>query len=113
MMIDALFVDELVILPTTALIHSVTPVMNSATLHKTSPTRFPPQEHNATKKGLIPGHETPTTKGTDHNLPTMGTVIGDISTCNIVGNVKRHIVKTMKRLSYHFSFSFKIILSLE
>ena len=49
---------------------------------KTAPTRFHPQEYHATKTGLVPGHYTPTSKpkGTDHNPPTMGTDMGDIST---------------------------------
>ena len=58
MMIDALFVDKQVILAATALMCSVTAAMNSATLHKTAPTRFLPQEHHATKTGLVPGHIT-------------------------------------------------------
>ena len=62
-MIDALFVDEGVILATTAPMHSVTAVMNLATLHKTAPTRFLHQEHHAMKTDFIPGHDTPTPKG--------------------------------------------------
>ena len=54
--------------------------MNSAALHKTASMKFLPQEHHATKTGLIPGHDTPTSKGTDHTLPTIGTEMGDIST---------------------------------
>ena len=79
MMSDALFVDEHVILATTALMCSVTAMMNSATLHKTAPPRFLHQEHHATMTGLIPGHDTSTPKGTSHNSPTMGTDMGDIS----------------------------------
>ena len=45
-----LFVDEWVILATTAPVHSVTAVMNLATLQRTAPTRFLPQEHHATKR---------------------------------------------------------------
>ena len=58
---------------TTAPVHSITAVMNLATLHKTAPTRFLPQEHHATKTGLIPGHDTPTPKGRDHISLTIGT----------------------------------------
>ena len=53
MMIDALFVDEWVILATTAPMYRVTARMNLATLHKTVPTRFSDQEHHATKTDLI------------------------------------------------------------
>ena len=84
MMIDALFVDEWVILSSTAPMHSVTAVMNSATLHKTAPTRFLPPEHHATKTGLIQGHDIPTATGTDRTPPTMGTDIGDITTDHIM-----------------------------
>ena len=59
--------------------HSVTAVMILATLHKTAPTRFLPQEHHSTKTGLVPGHNTPTHKGTDHTPPTRGRDMGDIS----------------------------------
>ena len=79
-MIYALFTDKQVILATTALMHSVTAVMNLATLQKTAPARFLPQEHQAIKTDLIPGHNTPITKGTDHTPPTMGTDMGNIST---------------------------------
>ena len=41
-------------------------VMNLATLHRTAPTRFLPQEHNATKTDLIQGIDLTTTEGTDH-----------------------------------------------
>ena len=64
-MVNALFVDEQVILVTTAPMHSVTAVMNSATLHKNATIRFLPKECSATGTGLIPGHNTPTPKGTD------------------------------------------------
>ena len=79
-MIDVLFVDELVILVTASTVHSVTAAMNFATLHRTVPTRFPPQEHHATKTYLIQGIDIPRPKGTDHTLPTMVTDMGDIST---------------------------------
>ena len=80
MMIDALFVDEHVILAATALMCSVTTVMNLATLHRTAPTRFFCQEHHATKTGLIQGNDIPTSKGTDHTPPTIDMDMGDIST---------------------------------
>ena len=57
-MIDALFVDEQIILATTAPVRSVTAVMNLATLHKTALTRLLPQEHHTiipwTVAGLTP-----------------------------------------------------------
>ena len=65
-MMDALFVDEQVILATTALMPSVMAVMNLAILHRTAPTNFLHQECHATKADLIQGINTPTTKGTDH-----------------------------------------------
>ena len=80
MRIDALFVDKQAIFTVTALMHSVTAVMNSATLHKTALTRFLPQEHHATKTGLVPGHDTPTFEGTHHNPPNIDTDMGGIST---------------------------------
>ena len=52
-MIDVLFVNEWVILAATALMHSVTAVVNLATLHRTATTRFLSQEHHATKTDLI------------------------------------------------------------
>ena len=60
--------------------HSITAVMNLTTLHKTAPTRSLPHEHQCTKTGLVPGHNIPTPEGRDHNPPTMGTDMGDIST---------------------------------
>ena len=63
----------------TASIHSVAGVMNSAALYKTAPTRFLPQEHLTTQIGLIPGHDTLTPKGTDHNPPIIDTDMGDTS----------------------------------
>ena len=69
---------EQVILAAIALMHSVTAAMNLATLHKTAPTRFLPEEHHASKTVLVPGHDLPGPKGTDHNPPTMGTDMGDI-----------------------------------
>ena len=80
MMIHVLFVDKWVILATTAPVHSVTAVMNLATLPKTAPTRFLPHEHHATKTGLIPGPNTHTTKGQDHIPPIVGPGMGNIST---------------------------------
>ena len=53
--------------------------MNLTTLHKTAQARFLIQEHHTTKTGLVSGHDKPTPKGTDHNPPTIGTDIGDIS----------------------------------
>ena len=41
------------------LLHSVTAGMNLATLHRTAPTRFLPQEHHATKKDFIQGIDIP------------------------------------------------------
>ena len=79
MMIDALFVDEQIILAATVPMCSVTAAMNLATLHKTAPTRFLPQECQATKTGIIPGHNTPTPEGTGHTPPTMDADMGDIS----------------------------------
>ena len=58
--------------------HSATAVMNWATLHRTPPTRFLPQEHHANKTDLIQGIDIP--GGTDHTPPTMAPVFGDIST---------------------------------
>ena len=75
--VDRSFVDKQVILAATVLMHSVTSVKNFATLHKTTPTRFLPKECHATK--IVLGHDTPIPKGTDHNPPTMGTDMADIS----------------------------------
>ena len=80
MRIDALFVDKWAIMATTASMYSDTAAMNSATFHKTVPTRLLPQEHHATKTGIVPGHNTQTTKGTDQNPPTIDTDIEGIST---------------------------------
>ena len=63
----------------TALMHSVTDVMNLATLYRSPPKRFCHQEHHATKTGLSQGNDTPTTKGTDDTTPSMGTYMEDIS----------------------------------
>ena len=73
-----LFVDEQVILATTALMPSVMAVMNLDTLYRTVPTRFLHQEHHASKTDLIQGINTPTIEGTDHT-PIMVPDIGDIS----------------------------------
>ena len=62
MIIDALSLDEQVIFAATALMCSVTAAMNLATLHKTALTRFLPQEHLATKTGLVQDHSIPTPK---------------------------------------------------
>ena len=75
-----MLIDEWVILDATALMHSVTAMMNLATLHRTVQARFLHWEHHATMTGLIQGNDTPTHEGTDHTPPTMGTDKGDIST---------------------------------
>ena len=72
--------DKQVILAMTAPVHSVTGAMNLATLHKIALTRFLLQKHHTTKTGLMPGHDTPTPQGTDHNPPTIDTDMKDIST---------------------------------
>ena len=84
MMTDALFVDNQIILATIAPMYSVTAAMNLTIFHKTAPTRFLPQDHHATRTGLVQGHYTPTPNGTDHTPPTMGTVMVDISTDHIM-----------------------------
>ena len=71
---------KLVILATTALMHSVMAAMNLAILHKTALARFLCQKNHVTKTGLVQGHNTPKHEGTDHTQPTMGKDIGDIST---------------------------------
>ena len=78
-MIDVLFLNEWVILTATAPMHSITNVMNLATLHRTDPTRFLPQEHQATKTDLIQGIDIPTPGGTDHTPPIMVPDMADIS----------------------------------
>ena len=77
-MIDVLFVDEQVILASTALMPSVMAVINLATLHRTVPTRFLHQEHRATKTDPIQGINIPTPKGTDHTPAIMVPAMGDI-----------------------------------
>ena len=77
-MIDVLFVDEQVILPATAQMPSVMAVMNLATLHKTAPTRFLPQEHHVTKTDFIQGISILTPKGTGHTPPIIAPGMGDI-----------------------------------
>ena len=72
------FVDAQVILAATLLIPTVITVMNLATLCRTSPTRFLPQEHHAPNTDLIHGIDTPTNKGTDH-APSIVQDVGDIS----------------------------------
>ena len=74
-----LFVNEWVILAAIALVHSVTAVMNLATLHMTAPTRFLCQEPPSMKTDLFQGNDTPKPKGTDHIPPTMGRDKQDIS----------------------------------
>ena len=80
MMTDVFFVDEWVILDTTAPVHGVTTAVSSATLQRTTASRFLGQEHHATKTGLVQGSDTPTPKGTDHTPSTMGTYMGDTLT---------------------------------
>ena len=77
---DGYFVDRQAILAATDPMCSVIAAMNLATLHKTAPTRFLSQEHHSTKIGLILGHDTLTPEGTDQNLLTIDTDMGDIST---------------------------------
>ena len=77
-MIDILFVDEQVILATTAQMPSVMAVMNLATLCRTATIRFLPQEHYATKTDLVQCTDTPKTEG-KHHTPVMVPDIGDIS----------------------------------
>ena len=71
MIIDVLFVDEWVILATTALMCSAMAVMNLATFHRTALTRFFYQEHHTTKTDLIQGIDISTPRETDHTPPTM------------------------------------------
>ena len=78
-MIDVLFVDEQEILAATALMSSAIAVMNLATLHRTAPTRFLPQEHHTTETDLVQGINILTPKGTDHTLFIMVPGMGDIS----------------------------------
>ena len=59
---------------------SVAAVMDLATLHKNVQTRLLPQENNAIRKDVIPGHDTPIPKGTDYNLLTIDTDMTNIST---------------------------------
>ena len=62
---------------------SVMAVMNLATLHRTVPTRFLPQEHHTTKADLIQCINIPTPKGTNHTPPIMVPDMGDIFTGHI------------------------------
>ena len=78
-MIDVLFVDKQPLLATTTLMPSGMAVMNLATLHRTSPTRFLPQEHHTTKTDLLQGINIPIPKGTDHTPPIMVPDMGDVS----------------------------------
>ena len=77
-MINVLSVDEQVILTATSLMPSVMAVMNLTTLPRTALTRFLQQEHPTTKKDLIQGIDTSTTRGAYH-IPIMVRDIGDIS----------------------------------
>ena len=54
------------------------------------PSKIPPSGTPHHQDILIPGHNTPTLKGTDHTPPTMGTDMGDISTnhnCTAIPNL--------------------------
>ena len=77
MMIDVLFIYEQLILATTVQMCNVMAAMNLATVHRTAPTRFLPQEHHATKTDLIQAINIATLGGTDHTPPTMVTDMGD------------------------------------
>ena len=70
-------------------------VMNVATLHKTAPTRFLPQEHPTTKTDLIQGIDIPTSKGTGHTppimVPDMGHILIDCSPAAILTVVESAI----------------------
>ena len=74
-----MFVEKQVILATTALMPSAMAVLNLATLHRTAPTSFLPQEDHTPKRDLIQGFDIPTPKGTGHIVPIMVPDIGDIS----------------------------------
>ena len=74
-----LFVDKWVILATTAPIQCYR-CDDSATLHRTAPTRLLHHEYHTTKTGLIQGNDIPTPKGTDHTPHTMDTDMGNIAT---------------------------------
>ena len=87
MMKDVLFVDEQVILAATALMHSVTAGMNSATLLRIGSTRCLPQEHHSTKMGVILDHNTSTCEETDHIQPIIGTGMEYNSTSNSHANI--------------------------
>ena len=69
--------DAQIILVATSQMTTVMTVMNLATMCRTAPTKFFPQKHHATKRDLIQGINTPTTKGTV-NIPIMVLDIGDI-----------------------------------
>ena len=60
-MISVLFVDRMVILAATALMHSVMAVMTLTILPRTAPTKSLHQEHHATTEDLVQGIDTPTT----------------------------------------------------
>ena len=70
--------------PSTANMHGVTAVLNLTTLHRTAPVRSLHQEHHNTKTSLIQGNHIPTTKGTDHTPPTMGTDMGTFQLITIM-----------------------------
>ena len=73
------FLEKQVILAATAPMHSVMAVMNLATLQRTAPAKFPPQEHHTTKTDLIQGIGIPTPGVKDHTPPIMVPDMGDIS----------------------------------
>ena len=77
-MIDILFVDEQVILATTALMMCAMAVMNLDTWLRAPPTRFLHQECHANMEDLIQGINTPTSSGTNYT-PIMAPDIGDIT----------------------------------
>ena len=62
----------------TAQMPIVMAVMNLATLHWTTPTRFLQQKYHATKTDLIQGINIPTPKGTNHTPPIMVPDMGGI-----------------------------------
>ena len=83
--------------------------MNLATLHRTAPKQFLPQEHHTTKTDLIQDIDIPTPERTDHTPPTMVTDMEDISishnlttipTCNRSSSFRRH---TLCSSSSHYS----------
>ena len=85
---DVLFVDEQVIFTATALMLSVTAVMNLATLYSTATAKYLSQDHHATKTGLIQGTDIPTPKGTDHTLLIIVSDMEGISTGHSLDDIK-------------------------